>query len=110
MYALSLKEGKASNLDKDDESDNDSEVLGQVVRKIVLGKPISLVDVGEVETKIGENNDNEVEEVVAVSLESWNPFNSVEAPEGYCFLGDFAFLCYGPASDYFPKALSRKGS
>ena len=27
MYALSLKEGKGSNLDKEDESDNDNEVL-----------------------------------------------------------------------------------
>ena len=30
MYVLSLKEGKGSNLDKEDESDIDNEVLGQV--------------------------------------------------------------------------------
>ena len=65
---------------------------------------------GIVEMKMGDNNDDEVEEVVTVNLASWNPFNSVKAPEGYCFFGKFAFLCYGPASDYFSKMLSSKGS
>ena len=33
------------------------------MHKTALGKPISLVNVGEVETVNGDNNDNEVEEV-----------------------------------------------
>ena len=58
------------------------------MRKTALGgKLISVFNVGEVETVIGVNNDNEVEEVVAISLESWNLFNSVEVPEGWAFFG-----------------------
>ncbi len=60
-----------------------------------------------VETKMGHNNnDDEVKEVVTVNLESLNPLNSVKAPEGYCFFGKFAFLCYGPMSEYFSETLS----
>ncbi len=100
MYTLTLKEGKAPTGNNDDESDDDNEVLGEVVCKTSCGKPMRLVDDdGIVETKMGDNNDDEVEEVVTVNLASWNPFNSVKAPEGYCFFGKFAFLCYGPASD-----------
>ena len=111
MYALTLKGRKAPNRNNDDESDDDNEVLGQVVRKTLLGKPMRLVDNdGVVETKMGDNNDDEVEEVVTVNLTSWNPFNSVEASKGYCFFVKFAFLCYGPASEYFFKTLLSKGS
>ena len=112
MYTLTLKEvGKAPTGNNDDESDNDNEVLGEVVCKTPIGKPLCLVDDdGIVETKMGDNNDDEVEEVVTVNLASWNPFNSVKALEGYCFFGKFAFLCYGPASEYFSETLSSKGS
>ncbi len=80
------------------------------MRKTALGgKLISVFNVGEVETVIGVNNDNEVEEVVAISLESWNLFNSVEVPEGWAFFGKLAFPCYGPASDNFLKTLPSKG-
>ena len=65
---------------------------------------------GIVETKMGHNKDDEVEEVVTVNLASWNPFNSVKAPKGYCFFGKFAFVCYGPMSEYFSETLSSKGS
>ena len=106
MYTLTLKEvGKAPTGNNDDESDNDNEVLGEVVCKTPIGKPLCLVDDdGIVETKMGDNNDDEVEEVVTVNLASWNPFNSVKALEGYCFFGKFAFLCYGPASKYFSES------
>ena len=91
MYSLSLKEGKgAANLDSDD----DNEVLGQVVCA------------DEVEKKL----DDDVQEVTTEqSLDSWNPFDSADAPEGYIFFGKLAFLCLGPASDFFSKTLSSKG-
>jgi len=65
MYSLSLKEGKgAASLDSDD----DNEVLGQVVCD------------DEVEKKL----DDDVQEVTTKqSLDSWNPFDSDDAPEGY---------------------------
>jgi hypothetical protein len=91
MYSLSLKEGKgAANLDSDD----DNEVLGQVVCD------------DEVEKKL----DDDVQEVTTEqSLDSWNPFDSADAPEGYIFFGKLAFLCLGPASDFFSETLSSKG-
>ncbi len=64
-------------------------------------------DDGIVEMKMGDNNDDEVVEVVTINLASWNLFNSAKAPEGY---RKFAFLCYGPASEYFSKMPSSKGS
>ena len=97
MYTLTLKKGKAPTGNNDDELDDDSKVLGEVVCKTPLGKQIRLVDDDcIVETKMGEKNENEVEEVVTITMASWNPFNSIKAPEGYCFFGTFAFLCYGP--------------
>jgi len=65
MYSLSLKEGKgAANLDSDD----DNEVLGQVVCDDEMGKGL----------------DDDVQEVTTEqSLDSWNPFDSDDAPEGY---------------------------
>ena len=111
MYTLTLNEGKTPTGNNDDESDNDSEVLGEVIRKTPLGKQIRLVDDNcIVESKMGENNDNEIEEVIAVTMDSWKPFNSVKPPQGYCFFGKFAFLCYGPTSEYFSETLSSKGS
>jgi len=91
MYSLSLKEGKgAANLDSDD----DNEVLGQAVCD------------DEVEKKL----DDDVQEVTTeLSLDSWNPFDSADAPEGYIFFGKLAFLCLGPASDFFSETLSSKG-
>ena len=91
MYSLSLKEGKgaASNLDSDD----DYEVLGQVVCNDEMGK----VD-NDVHLEVTEN-----------SLDSWNPFDSDDAPEGYLFFGKLSFLCLGPASDFFSETLSSKG-
>jgi hypothetical protein len=90
MYSLSLKEGKgAANL----ESDDDNEVLGQVACDGVIGK----VD------------DDDVQEVTEQNLDSWNPFDSDDAPEGYLFFGKLSFLCLGPASDFFSETLSSKG-
>ncbi len=63
-----------------------------------------------IQTKMGEKNNNEVQEAVTVTMASWNPFNSVKAPKGYCFFGKFAFLCYGSVSEYFSETLSSKGS
>ena len=90
MYSLSLKEGKgaAANLDSDD----DNKVLGQVVCDDEMGKV-----------------DDDVQEVTEHSLDSWNPFDSDNAPEGYLFFGKLSFLCLGPASDFFSETLSRKG-
>ena len=90
MYSLSLKEGKeaAANLDSDD----DNKVLGQVVCDDEMGKV-----------------DDDVQEVTKHSLDSWNPFDSDDAPEGYLFFGKLSFLCLGPASDFFSKTLSSKG-
>ncbi len=49
-----------------------------------------------------EDNDDVVEEVVNDSaskrIDSWDPFNSVVTPEGYCFFGNVSFLYLGPAS------------
>jgi hypothetical protein len=42
-------------------------------------------------------------------LGSWNPFDSADAPKGYIFFGKLAFLCLGPASDFFSETLSSKG-
>jgi hypothetical protein len=42
-------------------------------------------------------------------LDSWNPFDSDDAPEGYLFFGKLSFLCLGPASDFFSENLSSKG-
>mgnify|MGYP006193950619 CR=1 FL=1 len=90
MYSLSLKEGKgAANLDSDD----DNEVIGQVV--------------GDDDTE--KVLDGDVQEVTEHSLASWDPFDSVDAPEGYLFFGKLSFLCLGPASDFFSKTLSSKG-
>ena len=36
-------------------------------------------------------------------------FDSADAPKGYIFFGKLAFLCLGPASDFFSKTLSSKG-
>ena len=89
MYALSLKEGKgAANLDSDD----DNEVIGQVVCYDEM-----------------EKVDKDVQEVTEHSLDSWNPFDSDNAPEGYLFFGKLSFLCLGPASDFFSETLSSKG-
>jgi hypothetical protein len=56
LCALSLKEGKgAANLDSDD----DNEVIGQVVCDDEMGKV-----------------DEDVQEVTKHSLASWNPFDS----------------------------------
>ena len=86
MYSLSLKEGKgAANLE---ESDDDNEVLGQVACDGVIGKV--------------DDNDA-VQEVTEQNLDSWNPFDSDDAPEGYLFFGKLSFLCLGPASDFFSE-------
>jgi hypothetical protein len=57
-----------------------------------------------------EDDDDVVEEVVNDSaskrIDSWDPFNSVVAPKGYCFFGKLTFLCLGPASSYYAKTLS----
>ena len=91
MYSLSLKEGKgAANLE---ESDDDNEVLGKVACDGVIGKL--------------DNDD--VQEVTEQHLDSWNPFDSDDAPEGYLFFGKLSFLCLGPASDFFSETLSSKG-
>ena len=76
IYTLTLKVGKATTGNNDDESDNANKVLAEVEPKTPLGKPMRLVnDDGIVETKMGDNNDGEVEEVVTVNLASWNQFN-----------------------------------
>jgi hypothetical protein len=106
IYALSLKEGKRSNLDKDD-SDGDNEVIGKVVRNTAEGMPIHLVDVNDDDMEKGDDDD---QEVVEHSLDSWNSWNSVDAPEGYCFFGKLSFLCLGPASEYYSEILSSTGS
>ena len=64
MYALSLKEGKGSNLDRDN-SDNDNDVLGQVVHDTEEGLPICLVNVNKDGT---EKGDDDVQEVIEHSL------------------------------------------
>jgi hypothetical protein len=61
IYALSLKEGKRSNLDKDD-SDGDNEVIGKVVCNTAEGMPIRLVDVNDDDTEKGDDDDQEVVE------------------------------------------------
>ena len=72
MYALSLKEGKgAANLD----SDNDNEIIGQVG--------------GDDDT---EKVDGDVQEVYELSLASWDPFDSADAPEDYIFFGSMFML------------------
>ena len=54
MYALSfLKEGKRSNLDRD-YSDDDNEVIGQVVHNTAEGMPIRLVDVDNDDKEKGD--------------------------------------------------------
>jgi hypothetical protein len=57
-----------------------------------------------------EDDDDVVEKVVDDSaskrIDSWDPFNSVVAPEGYCFFGKLSFLCLVPASAYYAKTLS----
>ena len=59
MYTLTLKEEKAPTNNNDHESDNDNEVLGEVVSHSPLGKPMRLVeDDGIVETKMGDNNND----------------------------------------------------
>ena len=89
IYALSLKEWKgAANLDTDD----DNEVIGQVVCYDEM-----------------EKVDKDVQEVTEHILDSWNPFDSDNAPEGYLFFGKLSFLCLGPASDFFSETLSSKG-
>jgi hypothetical protein len=35
---------------------------------------------------------------------------TIKDPEGYCFFGKFAFLCYGPVSEYFSETLLSKES
>ena len=101
-----MKEGKGSNLDRDD-SDDDNEVIGQVVLNTVEGMSICLVDVDDDDK---EKGDDDVQEVVKHSLDSWNPFNSVDAPKGYCFFGKLSFICLGPASEYYSGTLSSMGS
>ena len=101
-----MKEGKGSNLDRDD-SDDDNEVIGQVVLNTVEGMSICLVDVDDDDK---EKGDDDVQEVVKHSLDSWNPFNSVDAPKGYCFFGKLSFICLGPASEYYSETLSSMGS
>ncbi len=101
-----MKEGKGSNLDRDD-SDDDNEVIGQAVLNTVEGMSICLVDVDDDDK---EKGDDDVQEVVKHSLDSWNPFNSVDAPKGYCFYGKLSFLCLGPASEYYSETLSSTGS
>jgi hypothetical protein len=66
MCALSLKERKGSNLDKDD-SDDDNKVIGQVVCNTAEGMPIYLVDVNDDDK---EKGDDDVQEVVEHSLDS----------------------------------------
>jgi len=56
-----------------------------------------------------EKVDKDVQEVTEHSLDSWNPFDSDDAPEGYLFFGKLSFLCLGPASDLFSETLSSKG-
>ena len=92
MYSLSLKEGKrAANLL---ESDDDNEVVGHVAHD---------------DGVIGKIDEDDVREVTELNLDSWNPFDSDDAPEGYLFFGKLSFLCLGPASDFFSKTLSSKG-
>ena len=92
MYSLSLKEGKgAANLL---ESDDDNEVVGHVVHD---------------DGVIGKLDNDDVQEVTEQHLDSWNPFDSDDAPEGYLFFGKLSFLCLGPASDFFSETLSSKG-
>ena len=89
MYSLSLKEGKgAANLD----SDNDTEDIGKVVCDNEM-----------------EKVDDDVQEVTEHRFDSWNPFDSDDATEGYLFFGKLSFLCLGPASDFFSETLSSKG-
>jgi hypothetical protein len=59
IYAV--KEGKISNLDKDD-SDGDNEVIGKVVCNTAEGMPIRLVDVNDDDTEKGDDDDQEVVE------------------------------------------------
>ena len=58
---------------------------------------------------VDEESDSGTEEVTEEHLDSWNPFDSDNAPEGYLFFGKLSFLCLGPASDFFSKTLSSKG-
>ena len=43
-------------------------------------------------------------------MDSWNPFNPVDALKGYCLFGKLSFLCLGPASEYYSETLSSMGS
>ena len=74
MYALSLKEGKGSNLDRDN-SDNDNDVLGQVVHDTEEGLPICLVNVNKDGTEKGDDDVQEVIEhsLVGIHLIQWMP-------------------------------------
>ena len=78
MYALGLKEGKGAIVDRDN-SDNDNNVIGQVVRNTADSMPYRL---GDVDNDDKERGDDDIQEVVKHSLNSWNPFNSVDVPEG----------------------------
>ncbi len=42
-------------------------------------------------------------------MASWDPFDSVDAPEGYIFFGKLSFLCLCPVSYFFSETLSSKG-
>jgi hypothetical protein len=78
MYALSLKEGKGSNLDRDN-SDNDNDVLGQVVHDTAEGLPISLVNVNKDGTEKGDDDVQEVIEHSLVGIHSiqWMPSKDI---------------------------------
>jgi hypothetical protein len=65
---------------------------------------------GDVDDDDKERGDDDVQEVAEHSLNSWNPFNSVDAPKGYSFFGKLSFICLGPASEYYSETLSSTGS
>ena len=69
-------------------------------------KAAGIVDVDDDDK---EKGDDDVQEVTKQNLDSWNPFDSDNAPEGYLFFGKLSFLCLGPASDFFSETLSSKG-
>ena len=87
IYALGLKEGKRAIVDRDD-FDDDNNVIGQVVHNTADSMPYCL---GNVDNDDKEWGDDDVQEVVEHSLDSWNPFNSVDASKGYS-LGAQVFL------------------
>jgi tape measure domain-containing protein len=94
MYSMSKID--ASNILDLDGSDDDDEVLGAAKTAESLLAPIDIED-----SMLKVDN--------PVGLDSWNPFNGIDAPEGYSYVGKISFICFGLTSKYFASTLAMGG-